>query len=37
MITIDLRKVLLVLLAMATVITAMQYRDVLRYLRMRAM
>ncbi len=37
MITIDLRKALLALLVIFTVITATQYRDVLRYLRMRAM
>lgn len=37
MITIDLRKVLLVLMVIFAVITATQYRDVLRYLRMRNM
>jgi hypothetical protein len=37
MITIDLRKVLLVLLVIWAIITATQYRDVLRYLRMRNM
>ncbi len=37
MITIDLRKVLLVIFLVIVGITAYQYRDVMRYLRMRSM
>jgi hypothetical protein len=37
MITIDLRKVLLLIFLVVAAITAYQYRDVQRYLRMRNM
>ncbi len=37
MITIDLRKVLLVFLLIIAAITVLQSRDIVRYLRMRAM